>query len=302
MSEVMTVVTAASSGSFDETVLSQVSRVLDEAGHKVRIHRLGRSSDSDGPLETALETPVGTLVIAGGDGTIHHVLSDLDAMGSLSPAEPIGLLPMGTGNDMARGLGLPLDPVDAARVLLDCRPRPMDVLVDGDGGLVVNAAHAGAGAEASERGQAFKPVLGALGYAIGAALAGMRRSGWPIRVDVDGRTLTSTEGELLMVGLAVGRTIGGGTPLAPEADPGDGLADVVVVSATGPLERADFARRLRQGTQEERDDVLVARGSRVTVDGGQAPLNVDGELLGPVGTRTWTVRPGAWSVLVPAAG
>ena len=299
MSEVMTVVTAASSGSFDETVLSQVSRVLDEAGHKVRIHRLGRSSDSDGPLETALETPVGTLVIAGGDGTIHHVLSDLDAMGSLSPAEPIGLLPMGTGNDMARGLGLPLDPVDAARVLLDCRPRPMDVLVDGDGGLVVNAAHAGAGAEASERGQAFKPVLGPLGYAVGAALTGMRRSGWSMRVDVDGRPLTSPDGELLMVGLAVGRTIGGGTPLAPDADPGDGLADVVVVSATGPLERADFARRLSQGTQDERDDVLVTRGSRVTVAGGQAPLNVDGELLGPVGTRTWTVRPQAWSVRVP---
>jgi len=239
-------------------------------------------------------------VIAGGDGAVHHVISELDARGRLTPDRPIGLLPMGTGNDLARGIGLPLDPPDAARVLLTGRPRPMDLLTDDGGMAVVNAAHAGMGAEANRRGQSFKDALGSLGYAVGAVLAGASTSGWPMRVEIDGRLLAGDGASLLMVGLAVGTTIGGGTPLAPDADPSDGMADVVVVSATGPLERVDFARRLRRGDQQERDDVLVSRGRRITVAGADAPLNVDGELVGPVGTRTWTVRPGAWSVLAPS--
>lgn len=295
------VLVSAQSGSFDEQVLSQVSSILDEGGKSVRIHRLGESPDDDGPLSVAVGEPFDSIAIAGGDGTMHHVLGDLDELGWLTPTLPIGLIPLGTGNDLARGIGLPLEPAEAARVLLSGHRRGMDVLVDDSGVMVVNAAHAGIGAEASERGDAFKDSLGALGYAVGAALAGVGTSGWPMEVAVDGRALAPRNGELLMVGLAVGPTIGGGTPLAPDADPSDGMADVVVVSATGPLERVDFARRLRDGKQDERDDVLTARGSRVTVAGGKAPLNVDGELLGPVGTRTWSVRPSAWSVMAPAS-
>lgn len=293
--------TSPGSGSFDDDALSQVSRILNEAGQTVRIHRVGEGSHDDGPLSAALRRDFDRLVIAGGDGAVHHVVSDLDAQGWLSADRVLGLIPMGTGNDLARGLGLPLDPADAARVLLDGQARSMDLLDDGAGTVVVNAAHAGAGAKASERGASFKSAMGPLGYVVGAVLAGASTTGWPMRVEVDGQVLASGEHDLLMVGLAVGPTIGGGTPLAPDADPGDGLADVVVVSATGPLARVDFARRLRQGTQDERGDVLVARGSSVTITGGQAPLNVDGELLGDAGTRTWTLRRGAWSVLAPPA-
>jgi YegS/Rv2252/BmrU family lipid kinase len=300
MPDATLVLTHAGSGSYDESVLAQVRQILDEGGQTVRIHRLGDGAGDDGPLAVAVSEPFDRLVIAGGDGAVHHVISELDTWGRLSSDRPIGLLPLGTGNDLARSIGLPLDPPDAARILLTGRPRPMDLVTDDTGMTVVNAAHAGIGAEASRRGETFKDALGALGYAVGAVLAGASTSGWPMHVEIDGRVLTGAGASLLMVGLAVGTTIGGGTPLAPDADPSDGRVDVVVVSATGPLERVDFARRLRRGDQQERDDVLVARGRRVSVSGGDAPLNVDGELVGPVGSRTWTVRPGAWSVLAPS--
>jgi diacylglycerol kinase family enzyme len=145
-----------------------------------------------------------------------------------------------------------------------------------------------------------KGLLGPLGYAVGAVLAGATATGWPVTVEVDGQLVATPEDPVLMVGLAVGRTIGGGTPLAPDASPDDGLADVVLVGATGPVARVDYARRLRHGDHLDRDDVVVLRGRTVRVDAGDAPLNVDGELLGDAGTRTWTVRHHAWTAVAPA--
>ena len=85
-----------------------------------------------------------------------------------------------------------------------------------------------------------------------------------------------------MVGVANGRTIGGGAELAPDASPDDGLVDVVVATSTGPLARLGFATSLREGDHVERDDVLVVRGRSVTVTGEEFPVNADGELYGPV--------------------
>ena len=91
-----------------------------------------------------------------------------------------------------------------------------------------------------------------------------------------------------MVAVANGRTIGGGAELAPGAEPDDGLLDVVVATSTGPLARLGFAVALREGEHVERDDVLVVQGREVTVTGDPFPLNADGELDGPVTSRTWT--------------
>jgi YegS/Rv2252/BmrU family lipid kinase len=290
------ILTNAGAGSADSDVVERARTAMVEAGYQVSVVGVGDST----ALKDLDATGLHRIVIAGGDGTMHHTISALHSRGELSSDCPVGVLPLGTGNDLARGSGIPLDPDAAIAVVLHGRPRPMDIVVDDAGTVVVNAAHAGVGALASERAEAFKDSLGALGYAVGAVLAGGQPGGWPMLVQVDGVTVADRSSPLLMVGLAVGTTIGGGTELAPDADPGDGWVDVVVVSATGPFERLDFARRLRQGEHDERDDVLLVRGRTVRVEGDEAPLNVDGELLGPVGARTWTVRPHAWSVLVPS--
>ena len=301
--------TSADAGSADDAALSRVTAVCRDEGHTVRVHRLGTGPGTDGPLSevvgrsgdgAALDSA--RVVVAGGDGTVHHVLADLHDLGRLSADRPIGIVPLGTGNDLARGAGLPLDPAEAAQVACEGTARPMDVAQDSTGTLVANAAHVGVGALAAERAAAYKDSLGTLGYVLGAGVAGVRSSGWQMRVVVDGRLVASTDQPLLMAGLAVGRTIGGGSPLAPDASLDDGLVDVVVVSATGPLARLDFARRLVTGTHGERDDVLLVRGATVTIEAGEAPLNVDGELLGDTGSRTWTVLRHAWALVVPDRG
>jgi diacylglycerol kinase family enzyme len=247
------------------------------------------------------------VVVLGGDGSVHAVARALDRAGALDPAEPVGIVARGTGNDLARTLGLPLDPEEGAAAVLAGRPRPLDLLDDDAGNLVVNAVHAGVGARAGAQADRLKERLGVAAYPVGAALAGVGSPGWPLRVEVDGRVATHpSEGwaadgtcDVLMLGVCTGRSIGGGTPLAPHAEPDDGLADVVVSVATGPVARAAFAAALTSGDHVDRPDVLVLRGRQVSVSGGPVDLDADGEVEEGVAARTWRVRRHGWSVLVP---
>ena len=104
-----------------------------------------------------------------------------------------------------------------------------------------------------------------------------------------------------MVAVANGRTIGGGAPLAPDAEPDDGLLDVVVATSTGPLARLRLrAWRCATASTSSADDVLVVRGRAVTVTGDPFPVNADGELDGPVSGADLDGAPEAWALIVPA--
>jgi YegS/Rv2252/BmrU family lipid kinase len=285
----------AEAGGADEDALAAADALWRESGADV--HRLDPTRD--GWVQSVQALRPSRLVVAGGDGSIHHCLTALHRAGCLR-RWPVAVMPMGTGNDLARTLGMPDDPVAAAELALHGMPRGTDVLRDDQSTIVVNAAHVGVGALASERAHAVKGLLGPLAYPVGAVLAGARAAAWPMRVVVYGDEVADGSEPLLMVGLAMGRTIGGGAPLAPEASLHDARVDVVLVSATGPIARLDVARRLRAGTHDELDDVAVLQARDVLLEAGDAPLNVDGELLGDAGTRRWRVLPHAWQAVVPA--
>ncbi len=247
------------------------------------------------------------LVIVGGDGSVHAADTALNTAGVLDPEDPVGIVPLGTGNDLGQALGLPLDPSESAAVVLTGTPRRLDLVLDDVGGVVVNAVHVGAGARAGAEAARFKDRLGSAAYPLGAVIAGVSTAGWNLRVTVDGRVVRHQAGgwaadgdtRVLMAAVCNGPTIGGATPLAPDAIVDDGLVDVVVCSATGPVARAAFAAALPSGGHVERDDVLVVRGTEVAVTGGPVDLVADGELEEGVHSRTWRVRRHAWSVLVP---
>ena len=90
-------------------------------------------------------------MVAGGDGSLHAVVAALHKRHELAGAT-LGLLPLGTGNDFARGNDIPLEIEDAARLVLAGEARPVDLIVDETGSIVVNNVHVGVGAQASRKG------------------------------------------------------------------------------------------------------------------------------------------------------
>ncbi|MCU1486019.1 MAG: Diacylglycerol kinase [Actinomycetia bacterium] len=235
------------------------------------------------------------LVVAGGDGTLHAVVQRLRDRGELATTV-LGLVPLGTGNDLARSLGLAVEVAEAAWRIATGTDRRIDLLVDDVGRVVVNAAHAGIGAEAGARADDLKARLGAAAYPVGALLAGARTDGWRLDITVDGRSLALPGPRVLQVGVGNGGFVGGGTPLCPGADPSDGLLDVVVSTAVGPGARVAYANALRTGDHIRRDDVVAERGVEVRISGDPVGHNADGEVAGDVTTRTYRVEAGAWTL------
>jgi YegS/Rv2252/BmrU family lipid kinase len=287
------VITNASAGSaHEEAVDAAVSTLRARA----QVDVVATSSPDD--CETAVARRNGRrVVVCGGDGSLHVIVSALHRAGELR--DPIGLVPLGTGNDLARALGVPLDPAEAARAVLEGEPRQLDLLVDDDGGVVVNAVHLGVGAEAARAAAALKPRLGRLAYVVGSVRAGASSQGWRVAVTVDERTLVNGETPVLQVGIGLGRSVGGGSPLTPHSVLDDGLADVVVSAAVGPVARLAYGLRLRRGSHLQRPDVLTGRGKEVVAAGEPFHYNADGEVRGPVERRVWTINPDGWRLVVP---
>jgi YegS/Rv2252/BmrU family lipid kinase len=262
------------------------------------------TTSNPGELDGVLHRAGGrSIVVAGGDGSLHAVITALHRRHEIAD-RTLGLIPLGTGNDFARALGIPLDAAEAAAALVTGSPRPMDLIVDELGGVVVNSVHAGASAQASRRGARWKKRLGPfgfglLGYPIGAALASVKPPFVRLRVEADGEVVSDMDKHVLMVAVGNGTSVGGGTELTPDADPTDGKLDVMVSLATGPLERFGYALHLRKGEHQGRDDVIALRARQVTISGEDFYLAADGEISGPERRRSWHLEQGAYSMIVP---
>ena len=248
---------------------------------------------------------VRTIVVAGGDGSLHAVIDSLYANEDLT-GRTLALLPLGTGNDFARALDLPLEPEAAARVIVSGTSRRVDLIVEESGDVVVNSVHAGAGTKASMTGAKWKSRLapfglGILGYPIGAALTAMNPPTVRLAVEVDGEVVARPDRRLLMVVVGNGSSVGGGAELTPDADPGDGYIDVMISSSAGPIARLAYAWGIRGGNHPARTDVITRRAKRVSISGERFWISADGEIDGPHDRRTWHVLPSAYKIIVPGA-
>lgn len=289
-------------GSAEEGVVRQVCCALeDRSAAGIEVVNAG---DDEGYAATVASAQGRDVVVVGGDGSVHRLLQELVDQDLLDRVGPIGVLPLGTGNDLARGAGLPLDWQRAAPVALGGTPVERDLLLDDEGQVVTNVVHCGVAAEATAHAADVKGVLGRAAYVWGAFRAGLTRTGWHLRVAVDGRTVSDGSQRLLMVSAAVGPSVGGGTRIAPGAEGDDGQVDVVIAHGTSVRARVGFALDLRRGRHTGRQDVTVTRGREVSVEAvgprdGFA-VNADGDIVAERSLRRrWSLREKAWRLRVP---
>ena len=266
--------------------LPEALRLLRGRFGRVPVYPASDPGDAES-LAAELAAEVDVLMVFGGDGTVHEVANGLPV-----PDGPVvALLPGGTGNDLARAIGIPPDPVAAATELAGARPRSLDLL-DCGSRRAANGINAGFAAAATEvLSPRVKRLLGPAAYLAGGVRAGVNPPTWPARVEVDGRVV---EGEALAVVVGNGGSFGGGRWLIPEADVGDGLLDVLVVPAD--TSKAELARHLARDNRLP-GDLPRLRGPSATVV-TDMPCRLDGEPAPTPGSVT--VIPAAWRVLAPA--
>jgi diacylglycerol kinase (ATP) len=223
-------------------------------------------------LADAAACGVDRLVVAGGDGMLGPAAEAARAAGV-----PFALIPTGTANDFARGMGLSLDPVEACRVAVrGGRTRTLD-LAHMDGRPFVNTASVGLSANAADRAIPLKKVIGRFAYMFGAVWAGFSESPVRCRVTCDDEELFS--GKAWQVIVANSGRFGAGSSVE-EADPGDGLLDATVIPAGSRVKLPRYAYAMRRGRISSAGEARHGRGCRVRLEVPRAePYNVDGELV-----------------------
>ncbi len=249
-------------------------------------------------LDEGLAGDVDAVVALGGDGTAHLVVNRLLETASAERVA-FGLIPAGTGSDLARCLKLPKRPAEGLRRLLAVEPRTIDALeVTTDAGerrFSINIASAGASGAVDERVNAVLD-RSRLTYLWETWQALRKYQPTPCRVVADGEDFY--DGEFFVVAVANGRSFGGGMHVAPRASIDDGLADVVVVP---PIPLWQFPYRMPQflaGRHLEWPSVrfVRARSVRIEPHGQMPPFDTDGETLAS-GPATIRVLPEALRVL-----
>ncbi|MFI9321251.1 diacylglycerol kinase [Kitasatospora aureofaciens] len=216
-------------------------------------------------------------VVIGSDLALQRVLQALHRQRELG-ADPVGMVPVGRAEELAtaRALGVPGEPVRAARAVLSGAPRTFDLLVDDGGGVALGGVRITGGARRQVgRTGGWRSLWAKLAAAEQAnALTPETADHSPrVRVEADGRLLADVHRPVRLVQL----TLQG----AGRTDPAGAGVLEVVVSAPGALVRA--------------------RAASVSVVGRGFGYEADGHAVGPVRARTWTVHPGAWGLLLPSA-
>lgn len=223
-------------------------------------------------LEQAAACGVDRLVIAGGDGMLGPA-----AEAAQSAGVPFALLPTGTANDFARGMGLSLNPHVACWVAVrGKRMRTLD-LARMDGRPFVNTASVGLSVQAADRAVPLKKVIGRFAYMLGALGAGFTESPVRCRITCDGDELFA--GKAWQVMIANSGRFGAGSSIE-EADPGDGLLDATVIPAGTRLRLPRYAYAMRRGRISSTGHARHGRGCRVRLEvPREEPYNVDGEVV-----------------------
>jgi len=233
------------------------------------------------------------LAVLGGDGT-----AGLAARAVAGTATALAVLPSGTGNDLAAALGIPVDPLDAARHVTEAlrsgRRRRIDLGRLTGGTCFTTVLCTGFDAAVSERANAMRWPAGPRRYdlAVLAELAALTPR--PVRVRAG---QTEVELEAILVAVGNGSSYGGGLRICPDAALADGLLDVIIIAAATRRRLLRVFPRLRVGGHVHEPEVTVLRGVSVHIDGEHRwPVYADGE---PQGTLPVTVRcePGALTVV-----
>jgi len=241
---------------------------------------LADPGDVSAAIADALAAKVDRLVVAGGDGTVHQVVQ---ALAPDFPPIELAILPLGTGNDFARSLGVDEGLEQGVETALNGPALPVDLIrmrtEEGESWLV-NVANGGFGGRvATDLSSAEKGRWGALAYWMSSIAALTNPVAYEVELTVD-----DERHELSVCGVAIanGRFVGGGFPVAPGALLDDGLIDVTTVDVLPTFDLMAVGVDFALGRDRPDERVHHYRGRTVRMlSNPELPFSIDGETSQP---------------------
>lgn len=242
--------------------------------------------------QQAAENRVPVVAVAGGDGTLHEALN-----GIIATDTTLAILPVGTGNDFARTIGIGTDLNLALSTLASGVATAVDV-GSYQGRAFLNVAGAGYDAVVAERiNQGYKRLRGKTAYMTAAITTLFRYKPSLIQLTVDGKLVR--EGKAFLCAVCNARSYGAGLQIAPDAKIDDGVFDVVFIDEMNKFVALSLLAKVGKGGHIRSPRVHVFRGSDVKIEADPAlPVLVDGELVDPTPAE-FKILPGAVQFLVP---
>ncbi|MHB8631368.1 MAG: diacylglycerol/lipid kinase family protein, partial [Candidatus Limnocylindria bacterium] len=251
------------------TTLAQVFR---DAGLRIEVLVTPAPAEAARLAAEAADDGYATVIAAGGDGTANEI-----ANGLVGTTTALALYPLGTGNDLARGLGYPRRLRDVPGFLATARRRVIDV-GELNGRVFVNAAGVGIDGMVAEGVKGSSRYVGAtLGYFAAALGAIARYKALPMQITIDGE---SRHGRHLIIVASNGRYFGGGMQPAPGAALDDGWLDLTVVAELGKVATLGALARLYRGTHHNGTTIRAIRARTVEIVLDRtAAVEIDGEVI-----------------------
>lgn len=274
---------------------------LRDHGIRTTVLAGGSTAESTELLRGALAAGVAAVLVAGGDGTVNLAVQEM-----VGRPEPLGIIPVGTGNDLATTLGLhDLDAVGAADAVAGGVTRTIDVArvirADGTVQRFSTILASGFDSRVNDRANRMRWPRGRMRYNIALLTEFLTLRGIPYELEIDlaDGTVTTVTGDFMMATVGNGRTYGGGIPICPDADTADGLLDLVLVRSPGRLRALLLLPRVYRGTHTTADVVSTYRVRAVRLSAPGITAYADGDPIGVLPLRV-AVEPRALRVFVPA--
>ena len=231
------------------------------------------------------------IILCGGDGSVAS-----GATAVMESGLPLGIIPLGTANDLARTLGIPMDLTAAADVILAGNTRRID-LGSVNGHAFFNVASIGLSAELAQGIEpGLKKRFGRFGYALGAARVLMRARPFRAKIREKGDAISV---RTFQIAVGNGRHYGGGNVIEESAEIDDGKLDLYSLEMGNVWKLATMLRSFRSGTHGAWDEVRTARCVEFEVETKRPmPVNTDGEIVTSTPAR-FVVHPGAIRIFAP---
>ncbi|MCF7837125.1 MAG: diacylglycerol kinase family lipid kinase [Candidatus Marinimicrobia bacterium] len=261
---------SGSASSFD-AIQEEIERGWDQPEQDITYQFSRDAADGQAKARRAVAEGVDTILVAGGDGMINSIGSEL-----LSTDVALGVIPTGSGNGFARHFNIPLNPAKAVQTLVNARRQKIDVGVANGRPFFVTCSMAWDAALV----RTFEkfPIRGVLPYVFAGVYEYLGYDPQPLEAVLDdGETLRIPDPVVFTVANLT--QFGGGARIAPTACPDDGYLEVIIMRQRDWPRLLANINRLFDGTLDGLDEVMTRRCRKLTVRREKsAPLQMDGEL------------------------